>query len=150
MGEAADLLKEFGVECSLQIFSAHRTPQEALDFATTAEENGYQIIIAGAGMAAHLPGVLASRTTLPVIGVPISGQVLEGVDAVWSILQMPPGIPVATMAINGAKNAALMAVEILALADGELKRRLIAYRERMRNESLEKNRLLQEKGYTTK
>lgn len=147
MAKAADVLKEFGVDFTVHILSAHRTPAEALDFARSAREKGYKVIIAGAGMAAHLPGVLASQTILPVIGVPIGGKNLGGQDALFSIVQMPPGIPVATMAVDGAKNAGILAVEILALSDLELKEKLDRYRTAMREEVLGKNKRLQEMGY---
>ncbi|CUS76451.1 5-(carboxyamino)imidazole ribonucleotide mutase [Candidatus Kryptonium thompsonii] len=119
-------LQYFGVDYEKKVLSAHRNPIETIEFARNAESNGFKVIIAGAGMAAHLPGVIAANTTLPVIGVPLPASELNGVDALYSIVQMPPGIPVATVAIGkaGAINAAVLAVEILALQDEELKRKL--------------------------
>ncbi|MFN3135580.1 MAG: 5-(carboxyamino)imidazole ribonucleotide mutase [Candidatus Kryptonium sp.] len=119
-------LQYFGVDYEKKVLSAHRNPIETIEFARNAESNGYKVIIAGAGMAAHLPGVIAANTTLPVIGVPLPASELSGVDALYSIVQMPPGIPVATVAIGkaGAINAAVLAVEILALQNEELKRKL--------------------------
>ncbi len=122
--KAVNTLKEYGVPYEVHVYSAHRTPDEARQFALTARENGYGVIIAAAGMAAHLAGVIASNTTLPVIGIPCSGGVLDGLDALLSTVQMPSGIPVATVAVNGAVNAALLAVEILAVTDGELEDKL--------------------------
>jgi 5-(carboxyamino)imidazole ribonucleotide mutase len=127
MIEAVKILQEFNVEFHAQIVSAHRTPELMYSFAKEAESKGFQIIIAGAGGSAHLPGMVASLTTLPVIGVPVESRSLKGIDSLYSIVQMPPGIPVATMAINGAKNAGLMAVRILALGDHILKSKLEKY-----------------------
>lgn len=133
MGSASDLetvkkaaatLDEFGVPCEVHIYSAHRTPAQAQEFALTARDNGYGAIIAAAGMAAHLAGAIAANTTLPVIGLPLKSANLDGMDALLSTVQMPPGIPVATVAINGAVNAALMAIEILAVEDSELAKKL--------------------------
>lgn len=128
-----DTLKKFGVPFKQEISSAHRQPEKTLRLVKEAEESGVKVIIAAAGMAAHLPGVIASHTTLPVIGIPISGSALSGADALYSIVQMPTGIPVACVAIgsHGAKNAALLAVEILALSDDELKGKLKAYRQEL-------------------
>jgi len=125
-----DLLKKFGVPFRQEISSAHRQPEKTIRLVRDAEKNGARVIIAAAGMAAHLPGVIASHTTLPVIGVPISGSALSGMDSLYSIAQMPAGIPVACMAIgsHGARNAALLAIEILALSDDGLKKKLEAYR----------------------
>ncbi|MEN3038089.1 MAG: 5-(carboxyamino)imidazole ribonucleotide mutase [Candidatus Kryptonium sp.] len=119
-------LQYFGVDYDKKVLSAHRNPLETIEFARNAEANGYKVIIAAAGMAAHLPGVIAANTTLPVIGVPLPASELQGVDALYSIVQMPPGIPVATVAIGkaGAINAAVLAVEILALQDAELRKKL--------------------------
>lgn len=123
-------LQYFGVDYEKKVLSAHRNPIETIEFARGAEANGYKVIIAGAGMAAHLPGVIAANTTLPVIGVPLPASELNGVDALYSIVQMPPGIPVATVAIGraGAINAAVLAVEILALQDEELRAKLEDFR----------------------
>lgn len=128
-----ETLKKFGVPFKQEISSAHRQPEKTLRLVKEAEESGVKVIIAAAGMAAHLPGVIASHTTLPVIGIPISGSALSGADALYSIVQMPTGIPVACVAIgsHGAKNAALLAVEILALSDDELKGKLKAYRQEL-------------------
>ena len=126
--KAADTLREFGVPCEVHVYSAHRTPAEAGDFARTARENGFGVIIAAAGMAAHLAGALAANTTLPVIGIPLKSKALDGVDALLSTVQMPSGIPVATVAIDGAVNAALLAVQILAVEDAALAAKLDEHR----------------------
>src|SRR5579883_2670514 len=115
MQEAADILKEFDISYEITVVSAHRTPERMYAYAKQAEERGIKVIIAGAGGAAHLPGMTASLTTIPVIGVPVQTKTLQGIDSLYSIAQMPPGIPVATMAINGAKNAGLLAVSILGI-----------------------------------
>ena len=122
--KATDTLKAFGVPFEAHVYSAHRTPAEARDFALKARENGFGVIIAAAGMAAHLAGAIAANTTLPVIGIPCQGPVLEGMDALLSTAQMPSGIPVATVAVNGGANAALLAVQILAVEDAELAEKL--------------------------
>lgn len=121
-------LEEFGIEFEVHVFSAHRTPVEAKVFSETARENGFGVIIAAAGMAAHLAGAIAANTTLPVIGIPVKSTNLDGMDALLSTVQMPTGIPVATVAINGAANAALLAIEILAVTDSELAQKLDAMR----------------------
>lgn len=131
MMKAVDKLKDFGVGFEMHIMSAHRTPQDAMTFAQQAKQNGFGAIIAGAGMAAHLAGALAAQTTLPVIGVPLKSSVLDGMDALLSTVMMPSGIPVATVAINGAANAAVLAMQMLALADEELAAKLDADRESM-------------------
>ncbi|MGI6197528.1 MAG: 5-(carboxyamino)imidazole ribonucleotide mutase [Candidatus Cloacimonadaceae bacterium] len=123
-----DLLAEFGVEYDFYISSAHRKPVETANLAKNAAAEGIQVIIACAGMAAHLPGVIASYTHLPVIGVPLASKAMGGIDALYSVVQMPPGVPVATVAINGAKNAALLAIQILALNDEALKQKFIEYK----------------------
>ena len=128
MEKAAQLLNDMHVPFEMNALSAHRTPEAVEEFAKNATGRGIKVIIAAAGMAAALPGVIAANTTLPVIGVPIKGSVLDGVDALYSIIQMPPGIPVATVAINGSKNAALLAIAILALQDAELLAKLEAFR----------------------
>lgn len=130
MSEAFPYLSYFGIDYEFHVLSAHRNPKETAEFASNAEKNGYSLIIAGAGMAAHLPGVVASLTILPVIGVPLSGSELSGVDALYSIVQMPPGIPVATVAIGkaGAKNAGVLAAEIIGLTNKEVKQKLIDFR----------------------
>jgi 5-(carboxyamino)imidazole ribonucleotide mutase len=134
MAEAAGLLAEFGLACETTIVSAHRTPLRLVEYAREAAGRGLEVIIAGAGGAAHLPGMVASLTRLPVIGVPIRGRGLDGLDSLLSIVQMPPGIPVATMAVDGAKNAALLAVRILALSRPELALRVEAYAAGLRDE----------------
>ena len=130
MKEAEKFLDHFGIEYETRVSSAHRNPEETAQFARQAAENGFSAIIAGAGMAAHLPGVLASLTVLPVIGVPLGGSALNGVDALYSIVQMPRGIPVASMAIGkaGAGNAAIFAAEICALQDESIRQKLLAFR----------------------
>ncbi len=139
-------LRDFGVEPIVRIISAHRTPQIAAEFAQNAAKNGIKVIIAAAGMAAHLAGAVASRTTLPVIGVPmISGSGLEGIDALLSTMQMPPGVPVATMAVGkaGAKNAAILAVQILALSDEALAEKLAKFKKEQEKKVTEKDSALQ-------
>ncbi len=130
MSAAADMLDELGIEYEKRVVSAHRTPQLMYDYATTARERGIGVIIAGAGGAAHLPGMTAAMTSLPVIGVPVKSRALNGLDSLLSIVQMPAGVPVATVAINGAKNAALIAASILALQDNALAERLDSFRRR--------------------
>lgn len=129
MAPALEWLERFGVEGTKLVMSAHRTPQAVADFARGAREDGFGVLICGAGMAAHLAGAVAANTTLPVIGVPLSGSPLAGVDALYSTVQMPRGIPVATVAVDGAANAAVLAVEILAVSDGSLAARLAEFRE---------------------
>ncbi len=132
MLEAAKVLEDFGVFHEVSVVSAHRTPVAMVEYAQSAQDRGLKVIIAGAGGAAHLPGMVASLTVLPVIGVPIQSKALSGVDSLHSIVQMPPGVPVATMAIGGAKNAGLLAVQILAISDPELTKKLEAYKESLR------------------
>ena len=127
MEPARDTLTELGVACEMRVVSAHRMPDEMFEYASSARERGIAVIIAGAGGAAHLPGMTAAKTLLPVIGVPVQSKVLHGVDSLLSIAQMPPGVPVATMAINGAVNAALLAARIIALHDEALTQRLAAH-----------------------
>ena len=141
MKTAVDMLKNFGVTVDVTVASAHRTPQKVHDFVANSDA---QIFIAAAGMAAHLAGVVASLTTRPVIGVPINSEPFKGLDALLSTVQMPGGVPVATMAVNGAKNAAIFAMEILALQDGDLARKLIFYREKMAAEVDVKDKKLKE------
>ena len=145
MREAADILDRFGVPWEMRISSAHRSPVRTMAFASEAAGRGIRVIIAGAGMAAHLAGVIAAKTTLPVIGVPMPGGALNGVDALYSTVQMPGGIPVATMAIGkpGAKNAGLFAVQVLALRDGRLADALHEYRRAMEQEMEAKDAELQ-------
>lgn len=135
MQKAADMLDRFGVEYTMQVMSAHKTPDEAIAFGRSAKDNGYGVIIAGAGKAAHLGGVMAAMTTLPVIGVPLSAS-LDGMDALLATVQMPTGIPVATVAIDAANNAALLAVAILALGDEDLSKKLVEYRDELREKTL--------------
>ena len=122
--KAIDILKDFSIPFEVHIYSAHRTPEKAIEFSKNAEKNGFGVIIAAAGMAAHLAGVIAANTILPVIGIPCKSQNLEGIDALLSTVQMPSGIPVATVAINGGVNAALLSIEILAVNDKELSEKL--------------------------
>ena len=145
VGKAIDTVKSFGVECEAHVFSAHRTPAEAKSFAEGAEANGFGAIIAAAGMAAHLAGAIAASTTLPVIGIPVRGGMLDGLDALLSTVQMPPGIPVATVGVDGAVNAGLLAVEILAVSEPELKEKLKAKRAGDKAKVLAKDAALEEK-----
>ena len=129
MQDAIDILNEFGIESEVNIVSAHRTPDKMFKYANNARDNGIKVIIAGAGGAAHLPGMVASITTLPVIGVPVkSRNSIDGWDSVLSILQMPNGVPVATVALNGAKNAGILAAQIIGISDQEISRKLIDYK----------------------
>ena len=142
MEKAAEVLKGMGVAYEMDISSAHRLPEKTAHYAKTARERGIEVLIAGAGMAAHLAGVLAAHTTLPVIGVPLKSGALEGMDALYSTVQMPPGIPVATVGIDGAKNAAYLACEILSIKYPEIARKLEGFRKKMRKELEEKSRNL--------
>jgi len=145
MEKAAEVLKEMGIPYELEISSAHRLPEKTAKYAQTARKRGIEVLIAGAGMAAHLAGALASHTTLPVIGVPIKSGALNGADALYSTVQMPPGIPVATVGIDGAKNAAYLACEILSIKYPEIARKLEGFRSRMRKTLEEKSRELKRK-----
>lgn len=136
-------LKKYGVEFECRVMSAHRTPAEAAEFADNAKNNGFGVIICAAGMAAHLAGVIAGHTTLPVIGIPMKSAALEGMDALLATVMMPPGVPVATVGINGAKNAAVLAVQILALSDDELAEKLISEKKKMAEGVKEKDAKLQ-------
>ena len=147
MSEAAKVLDEFGIEYELTVVSAHRTPDRMYEYAKTAKERGLKLIIAGAGGAAHLPGMTAAITTLPVIGVPIKTRALSGVDSLYSIVQMPGGIPVATVAINGGKNAGLLAVQTLAAFDDELSKKVEAYKLNLEQSVIEKAEKLEQIGY---
>jgi 5-(carboxyamino)imidazole ribonucleotide mutase len=138
-----ELLKSFGIQIEVRILSAHRTPDHASEYARTARERGIGVIIGAAGKAAHLPGIMAAYTTLPVIGLPIKSSTLDGLDSLLSIVQMPKGIPVATVAINGSENAALLAVQILALGDEKLAEALKQYRISMEDQVLAKNEQVQ-------
>lgn len=145
MSKAVKVLSDYGIPYEAHVYSAHRTPKEAADFASNAKANGFGCIIAGAGMAAALAGVLAAHTTLPVIGVPLKSAVLEGTDALLATVMMPSGIPVATVAIDGAKNAAYLAAEIIALTDDELAEKVAADRAAQYEGVLKKDAALQEK-----
>ena len=144
--KAADVLDEFGVPYEMHIYSAHRTPLEAREFSASARANGFGVIIAAAGMAAHLAGAMAAGPNLPVICIPNASARLDGLDALLSTVQMPSGIPVATVAIDGAKNAAILAVQMLALSDAALTEKLEAFRAKGTAEALEKDRLLNSKA----
>ncbi len=142
MKAAADVCAEFQVGCEAKVISAHRTPRDLEQFVSAAFGRGIRVIIAGAGGAAHLPGVTAAFTTLPVIGVPIQGKALDGMDSLLSIVQMPPGVPVATVGVNAAKNAGLLAMQILATSDDRLQKAFVAFKEKLANESRAKNETL--------
>ena len=139
---AADVCAEFGVACDANVISAHRTPKDLDEYASGALARGMRVIIAGAGGAAHLPGVTAAFTTLPVIGVPIESKSLKGLDSLLSIVQMPPGVPVATVGIGAARNAGLLAVQILAVGDAALQKKLAAFKVKLAEESRAKNKTL--------
>ncbi len=143
--KAIDTLKSFGIPYEVHVFSAHRTPAEARNFATSARKNGFATIIAAAGKAAHLAGAMAAGTTLPVIGIPVKSSNLDGVDALLSTVQMPSGIPVATVAIDGAVNAALLCAQILSVNDEDLAKKLDESRNSAAQKVLEKNRAIEEK-----
>ena len=147
MAKAAEILDKLGVSYEMRIISAHREPDVFFEYARTAEEKGFKVIIAGAGMAAHLPGMCAALSALPVIGVPLAGSKLDGMDAVFSIMQMPPGIPVATVAIDGAKNAAILAAKILAVGDEKILAKVKDYAKNLQQQVKAKNARLQEVGY---
>ena len=147
MAKAADVLKKLGIDFDMTIISAHREPGEFFAYAKGAEEKGYKVIIAGAGKAAHLPGMCAAIFPMPVIGIPMKTSDLGGVDSLYSIVQMPTGIPVATVAINGAANAGILAAKMLATSDPELLERLKAYSEKLKNQVVAKADKLEEIGY---
>ena len=147
MGKAADVLEELGVDYEMTIISAHRMPDIFYDYANSAEEKGIKVIIAGAGGAAHLPGMVAAIFPMPVVGVPIHTKSLGGVDSLYSIVQMPAGIPVATVAINGGLNAGLLAAKILATSDSELLEKLKAYKEGMKEKVVAKAERLEKVGH---
>ena len=146
MKQAADFLTELGVPHSLEIVSAHRTTRKMLDYATSAKSKGILVIIAGAGGAAHLPGMVASITALPVIGIPIKTKNLDGLDSLLSVAQMPPGVPVATVAINGAKNAAILACQILGAAHPEIALKIERYKKTLERDVLKKDKILGRMG----
>jgi 5-(carboxyamino)imidazole ribonucleotide mutase len=145
MAKAVKVLESYDIPCEVHVYSAHRTPVEAASFAENAKDNGFGVIIAGAGMAAALAGVLAAHTTLPVIGVPLKSAVLEGTDALLATVMMPSGIPVATVAIDGAKNAAYLAAEILALSDDDLAEKIAQDRKSQHDNVIKKDAGIQEK-----
>lgn len=147
MSEAIAVCEEFHVPCSVAIVSAHRTPDRMVEYAQTAHQRGLKVIIAGAGGAAHLPGMVASLTPLPVIGVPVASRHLQGVDSLYSIVQMPAGIPVATVAIGNAKNAGLLAIQILAVSQPQLLERILDYRKTLSESVIKKQTQLEELGY---
>ena len=147
MAKAADILEKLGVEYEMTIISAHREPDVFFEYAKSAESKGWKVIIAGAGMAAHLPGMCAAIFPMPVIGIPMKTSDLGGVDSLYSIVQMPTGIPVATVAINGAANAGILAAKMLATSDSELLERLKAYSEKLKNQVVAKADKLDEIGY---
>ena len=147
MAKAADVLTELGVDFDMSIISAHREPEEFFEYAKTAEEKGYKVIIAGAGKAAHLPGMCAAIFPMPVIGIPMKTSDLGGVDSLYSIVQMPSGIPVATVAINGAQNAGILAAKILATSDEGLLEKLKDYSEKLKKQVKAKDERLKEVGY---
>jgi 5-(carboxyamino)imidazole ribonucleotide mutase len=142
MKPAADVCAEFGVPHEVRVVSAHRTPLDMARYARLAHKRGLRVIIAGAGGAAHLPGMVASHTPLPVVGVPIETKALQGLDSLLSIVQMPAGVPVATVAIGNGRNAGLLAVKIIATRDAKLQRRILAFKARMARESRDKNKTL--------
>ena len=146
MKSAVAILEEFGLETEVCILSAHRTPIEMMNFAREAEFKNIKVIIAGAGGAAHLPGMIAALTIIPVIGVPVESKSLKGIDSLLSIVQMPAGVPVATVAINGSKNAGLLAAQIVALSDNEVNQKIKAFRENIHNEVSKKNENLKVNG----
>jgi len=144
MKEAVEVLRHYDVDVTVRVLSVHRCPDEALKLARNAESDGYRVIIAAAGRAAHLAGAVAAHTVLPVIGVPIESGPMKGVDALYSTVMMPPGVPVATMAIGGSRNAAIFALEILATSDDDLRARLHEYRRELAAKVLEKDRKIQQ------
>lgn len=147
MAKAADMLEKFGIEYEMTIISAHREPEVFFEYAKTAEEKGFKVIIAGAGMAAHLPGMCAAIFPMPVIGIPMHTTSLGGQDSLYSIVQMPSGIPVATVAINGGANAGILAAKILAVSDPELLAKVKDYARELKEQVQKKDAKLQEKGY---
>ena len=147
MKKAADVLKELGISFEMNIISAHREPDEFFEYAKSAKEKGFKVMIAGAGMAAHLPGMLAAIVPMPVIGIPMHTDSLGGRDSLYSIVQMPPGIPVATVAIGGGLNAGLLAAKILSVSDEKILERLKDYSAKMKDKVIEKDEHLKEVGY---
>lgn len=147
MKDAAAVLDTLGVAYELTVVSAHRTPKRLQEYAESAVSRGLQVIIAGAGGAAHLPGMVAAFTPLPVVGVPVQSKTMSGLDSLYSIVQMPPGVPVATVAINGAKNAGILAAQIISVADKELLGRVAKFKEEMRSEVMGKAEKLEAEGW---
>lgn len=147
MQEAANILEQFAIAHEVAVVSAHRTPERLREYGKEAEARGIRVIIAGAGGAAHLPGMIAAFTTIPVIGVPIKTKSLNGIDSLLSVVQMPPGVPVASVAINGAKNAGLLAAQIIGSSDSEVRAKIAEYKEKMATDVSVKDAELQEKGY---
>ncbi len=147
MQDAAKVLEEFGIESKVHTLSAHRTPEVVVEYVKKSEANGYRVFICGAGGAAHLAGVVAAHTALPVIGVPIMNKTTGGVDALFSTVQMPPGIPVATVAINGAKNAGILAAQIIGAGDSNILQNVRTFKEKMAKDITAKDTELQEKGF---
>ncbi len=148
MNEAAAVLKDFGIGYEIHVMSAHRTPHEVAAFVTSAKEKGFRVFIAGAGGAAHLAGVIAAHTTLPVVGVPVNSSPLQGFDALLATVQMPAGIPVATVAVNGARNAGILAAQILGVADSAMADKLTAFKKKMAEGVKEKDAKLQQTAYS--
>ena len=147
MQDAAKILTELGVMSEVHTLSAHRTPEAVVTYVSESEKNGYKVFICGAGGAAHLAGVVAAHTALPVIGVPIMNKATSGVDALFSTVQMPPGIPVATVAINGAKNAGILAAQIIGAGEAAIRTNVTAYKKKMAKDIVAKDQKLQEKGF---
>lgn len=147
MQNAAAILDELQVSYELTVVSAHRTPARMYDYAKKAPEKGIEVIIAGAGGAAHLPGMVAALTHLPVIGVPVKSRGMDGIDSLYSIVQMPPGVPVATVAINGAKNAGILAAQMVGIGDSEIQKNIIEYKSKMKSEVEKKAENLENLGY---
>lgn len=147
MAEAAKILEELGIGSEVHTLSAHRTPEAVMEYIKNSEAKGYKVFICGAGGAAHLAGVVAAHTALPVIGVPIMNKTTQGVDALFATVQMPPGIPVATVAINGAKNAGILAAQIIGTGDMAIRKSVTAYKEKMAKDIVAKDQKLQEKGF---
>ncbi len=147
MQEAVKILKELDIPYEVKIISSHRTPKQMYDYAKTASSRGLKVIIAGAGGAAHLPGMVAAMTPLPVIGVPIKSKTMNGIDSLYSIVQMPPGVPVATVAINGAKNAGLLAAQIISVGNKKVQLKIENYKKNLSNMVIKKSKKLEEQGY---
>ncbi len=147
VSEAAKVLEEFGVGFEVKFYSAHRAPNLASEYSKTAVERGLKVIIAAASGAAHLPGVVAAHTPLPVIGIPVKGKALEGLDSLLAVAQMPPGVPVATVTVDGARNAGILAVQILAVSDPELQQKVVEFKEKLEQSGKEKTEKIDAIGY---